>query len=109
MKKISSNFNAEEHLERRRFGGKWLKSLRVSANLTQQQAANFMKVSHTFISAIEIGGPSLPKDRWSEYAVILKVDINLFTKNMVMFYEPEIFNSLIGPPSKRDLINGFSI
>lgn len=75
--------------------------------LSQREVSNRLGIdSHTFISAIESGGPSLPEDRWEEYAQILGIDWPEFCKNMIMYFKPDIYRGLFGEPSKTETQQG---
>ena len=91
----------------RQLGGAWLRKQREQRKLSQRDISEQLGIdSHTFISAIESGGPSLPEDRWEEYAKILGIDWSNFCKSMMMYFKPDIYKALFGAPSKKDLNSG---
>ena len=91
----------------RQQGSAWLRKQREKRGLSQREVAERLGIdSHTFISAIEAGGPALPEDRWEEYANILDIDWPLFCKNMTMYFKPDIYKALFGSPSKKELNHG---
>ena len=97
----------DKHVTRRQSGAVWLRKKREERKLTQRDIAAKLNIdSQTFISAIEAGGPVLPEDRWKDYAKILEIDWRVFCKNMVMYFKPEIFDALFGPPSNQQINHG---
>jgi transcriptional regulator with XRE-family HTH domain len=97
----------EHRMMLRQLGSTWLREQRVRVRLSQRAVSDKLGIdSHTFISAIESGGPSLPEDRWEEYAQILEIDWQEFCKTMLMYFMPEIYKALFGAPSKKELNRG---
>ena len=91
----------------RQLGSAWLRKQREQRGLSQREVSDRLGIdSHTFISAIESGGPALPENRWEEYAKILDIDWQEFCKNMMMYFKPDIYKALFGVPSKKDLNTG---
>ncbi|MGY8991675.1 MAG: helix-turn-helix domain-containing protein [Rhodospirillales bacterium] len=101
------------HVNFREMGGSWLRQKREQITkpngkqLTQHDIANIIGISSSgYISAIESGGPSVPEDRWDDYADALHIERELFRRNMVMFYLPKTYSAFAGEPTKEQLKNG---
>ena len=73
----------------RREGGRWLKTLRESAGLSQRQlAAKVDAEYYTFISQLETGRGRIPPDRYAEWAAALGVPIKEFVRGILRYYDP---------------------
>ncbi len=107
MARPKTDTSNAQRLSMRQLGSAWLREKREKCGLSQREVSNRLGIdSHTFISAIESGGPSLPEDRWEEYAQILGIDWPEFCKNMIMYFKPDIYRSLFGEPSKTETQQG---
>lgn len=107
MAKPKSQSSSASRQLLRQQGSAWLRKQREQCGLSQRELSNRLGIdSHTFISAIESGGPALPEDRWEEYANILGIDWQDFCKNMIMYFKPDIYRALFGEPSKKELSQG---
>ena len=85
----------DEALELRRRGGRWLRSLRESAGLSQRDLARLIDVEYyTFISQIEIGRGRIPTEKYAAWAKALSIDVNAFTVQVLQYYEPLIYKHL---------------
>ncbi|WP_207462431.1 helix-turn-helix transcriptional regulator [Azospirillum sp. SYSU D00513] len=89
-----------EHAKRlRKESGKWLKSLRERAELTQNDVANAVGYEYyTMISQIESGKGRVAPDKYLSYAQALKVNPQWFMRNLLKFYDPFCYELLFGPP-----------
>lgn len=76
-------------LRLRQEAGRWLKSLREEAGLSQRELARSVGVDYyTFISQIEAGRGRIPPDRYESFADALKIDSSLFVKRLLSYYDP---------------------
>ncbi|CAH1660759.1 Helix-turn-helix protein [Hyphomicrobiales bacterium] len=92
----------DEALELRRRGGRWLKSLRESAGLSQRDFARLIDIEYyTFISQIEIGRGRIPTEKYAVWAKALNVDVNEFIVQVLQFYEPLIHKHLFSGSTGR--------
>jgi transcriptional regulator with XRE-family HTH domain len=83
--------------ELRKAAGALLKSLREQQRLSQRQLAELVGVEYyTFISQLETGRGRIPPDRSEIWAEALGVDVRLFTKAMVFYYDPITYRHLFG-------------
>jgi len=74
-------------IERRKAAGKWLRSLRKRAGLTQKNVADQLGISYyTFIAQIENGHARLPERLYIPYAQVLNVDCDTFLATCLRFY-----------------------
>jgi transcriptional regulator with XRE-family HTH domain len=73
----------------RREGGRWLKTLREDAGLSQRQLASLVGADYyTFISQLETGRGRIPPDRYADWAEALKLDARTFVTNLLRYYDP---------------------
>ncbi|MBS7695652.1 transcriptional regulator [Chelatococcus sp. YT9] len=94
----------DEALELRRRGGRWLKSLRESAGLSQRDFARLIDIEYyTFISQIEIGRGRIPTEKYAVWAKALNVDVNEFIVQVLQYYEPLIYKHLFSGSASRTL------
>ncbi|CAH1667824.1 transcriptional regulator [Chelatococcus asaccharovorans] len=85
----------DEALELRRRGGRWLRSLRENAGLSQRDLARLIDVEYyTFISQIEIGRGRIPTEKYAAWAKALNIDVNAFIVHVLQYYEPLIHKHL---------------
>jgi transcriptional regulator with XRE-family HTH domain len=88
---------SEEVQELRREGGRYLKELREARGLSQRQLANLVGAEYyTFISQLETGRGRIPPDRYGAWAEALNVDVRLFVKALMRFYDPLTHEILFG-------------
>lgn len=85
----------------RRECGQWLKDKREAAGLSQREIAAKVGIEYyTFISQIEAGRGRVPPERYEAYALGLGVDPREFTKTMLRYNEPIVFELLFkGEPA----------
>tara|TARA_R110002073_G_scaffold290766_1_gene455730 strand:+ start:378 stop:698 length:321 start_codon:yes stop_codon:yes gene_type:complete len=73
----------------RQEAGRWLKSLRDKVGLSQRELAKAVGIDYyTFISQIEAGRGRIPPDRYEAFAIALEMDVTLFVKNLIQYYDP---------------------
>lgn len=88
---------SEEVQELRREGGRYLKELREARGLSQRQLANLVGAEYyTFISQLETGRGRIPPDRYGAWAEALNVDVRLFVRTLMRFYDPLTHEILFG-------------
>lgn len=86
----------------RKEAGVWLKERREAQGLSQRDLAARVGIEYyTFISQIEAGRGRVPAERFEAYANALKVDPREFTRKMLRYNEPVIFNLLFGEDSQE--------
>jgi len=94
--------STDQRAQLRQRGGAWLRQQRKQRGLSQREVSEHLGIdSHTFISAIESGGPALPEERWEEYAKILGTDWPAFCIKMMMYFKPNIYTACFGKHLKR--------
>jgi transcriptional regulator with XRE-family HTH domain len=92
----------EASVKLRKQGGKYLKKLRNSADLTQREVAKAAGFKYyTFISQIENGSGRIPPNLYADYAKSVGADLRVFVKDMLKFYDPHTYKCLFGPASKK--------
>ena len=73
----------------RRDGGRWLKSLREAAGLSQRQLAQSVGAEYyTFISQLETGRGRIPPDRYGDWADALGLPHKMFVQELMRYYDP---------------------
>lgn len=81
----------------RQEGGRWLKSLREAAGLSQRQLAQRVGVDYySFISQLETGRGRVPPERYAAWAKALNVDTVEFVKTLMSYYDPVTHRILFG-------------
>lgn len=81
----------------RKEAGKWLKDLRLKANLTQRDLAEKVGLDYyTFISQLEVGRGRIPPDRYEMWAQALGLNSADFVKQLMRYYDPETYRILFG-------------
>jgi len=79
----------------RKQAGAWLKELRAEAGLSQIQLADVLGFKYyTFISQVENGFGRVPVESMEAWAKALGADPSQFAKQLLSFYEPELFRLL---------------
>lgn len=90
--------------ELKKAGGQWLKELRERAGHTQRSFAIAVGVDYyTFISQIETGRGSVPKERYVAWAKELGVEPKLFLQQYMRFFDPVSHEILFGAASKTNV------
>lgn len=89
---------ASETKRLRQVAGRWLKSLRERAGLTQADLAARVGVRYyTFISQVESGLGRVPIETQGAWAVALGHDPAEFARTLLGYYEPELHRLLFSP------------
>jgi transcriptional regulator with XRE-family HTH domain len=79
----------------RKQAGAWLKELRRRAGLSQIQLADVLGFKYyTFISQVENGFGRVPVESMEAWAKALGVEPASFAKQLLSFYEPELYRLL---------------
>ena len=79
----------------RKQAGTWLKELRGRAGLSQIQLADVLGFKYyTFISQVENGFGRVPVESMEAWAKALGADPSHFAKQLLSFYEPELYRLL---------------
>jgi len=81
----------------RKQAGAWLKELRGRAGLSQVELAQALGLKYyTFISQVENGFGRVPTESLEGWARALGVDPSEFTRELLAYYEPELYRLLFG-------------
>lgn len=79
----------------RQQAGRWLKTARETAGLTQAELADQVGLRYyTFVSQVESGLGRLPIETQGVWAVALGLDPGEFAKTLLRYYEPELYRLL---------------
>jgi transcriptional regulator with XRE-family HTH domain len=90
-------FAQEDVLRLRQEAGKWLKSLREAAGLSQRDLAKAVGIDYyTFISQIESGRGRVPPAQMRVWAGALKVAPRDFAMNLMKYYDPLSYELIFG-------------
>lgn len=82
----------------RKLAGRWLKSLREEAGLTQAVLAERVGLRYyTFISQVESGLGRVPIEAQGAWAATLGLDPADFARTLLGYYEPELHRLLFSP------------
>lgn len=83
---------------RRREAGRWLKSLRERAGLTQADVATRLKLRYyTFVSQVEGGYGRVPPEQIASWAATLGVSPRSMARELMRHYDPETHRLLFDP------------
>lgn len=81
----------------RQQAGRWLKTARETAGLTQAELAEQVGLRYyTFVSQVESGLGRLPIETQGAWATALGLNPGEFARTLLRFYEPELFRLLFG-------------
>ena len=81
--------------ELRKQAGDWLKELRAKSGLSQIELANRLGFKYyTFVSQVENGFGRVPTASMEPWARALGVNPSHFAKELISFYEPELYRLL---------------
>lgn len=81
----------------RQQAGRWLKTARETAGMTQAELAEHVGLRYyTFVSQVESGLGRLPIETQASWATALGLDPSDFAKTLLRYYEPELFRLLFG-------------
>lgn len=79
----------------RQQAGRWLKTLREAAGLSQRDLAKTVGFEYyTFISQIESGRGRLPSAQYTAFARALGVPVRDFVKTLLRYYDPVTYFAL---------------
>jgi transcriptional regulator with XRE-family HTH domain len=86
----------------RRQAGRWLKTARETAGLTQAELAEQVGLRYyTFVSQVESGLGRLPIETQGAWATALGLNPGEFARTLLRFYEPELFRLLFGDDAAK--------
>ncbi len=86
----------------RREAGKWLKTAREAAGLTQAELAARVGLRYyTFVSQVESGLGRVPIETQGAWATAVGVDPGEFARTLLRYYEPELYRLLFDPNATR--------
>jgi transcriptional regulator with XRE-family HTH domain len=79
----------------RQEAGRWLRSLREAAGLSQRELAQAVGFEYyTFISQLEGGRGRLPQGQYVAFARALNLPLRDFVKNLTRYYDPITYFAL---------------
>jgi len=86
----------------RQQAGRWLKTARETAGLTQAELAEQVGLRYyTFVSQVESGLGRLPIETQGAWATALGLNPGEFARTLLRFYEPELFRLLFGDEAAK--------
>ena len=95
---------AEHTRALRREAGRWLKSAREAAGLTQAELAARVGLKYyTFVSQVESGVGRVPIDQQGAWAGVLGLDASEFARTLLQYYEPELHRLLFPEAGRRSV------
>jgi transcriptional regulator with XRE-family HTH domain len=81
----------------RKQAGSWLKGLRREAGLSQIDLAACLGLKYyTFISQVENGFGRVPTESMEAWAKAVGVDPPTFARELLTYYDPELYRLLFG-------------
>lgn len=81
----------------RQRAGRWLKTARETAGLTQAELAEQVGLRYyTFVSQVESGLGRLPIETQGAWATALGLNPGEFARTLLRYYEPELSRLLFG-------------
>ena len=94
---------AESETKRlRKQAGSWLKELRAQAGLSQIELARVLGFKYyTFISQVENGFGRVPTESLEAWARALNVDPSDFARELLSYYDPELYRLLFEVKGSR--------
>ena len=79
----------------RQEAGEWLRALRERRHLSQRELAGRVGVEYyTFISQLETGRGRIPPDRYKVWAEVLGIEVQVFVRELLRYYDPVTFDLL---------------
>src|SRR3954469_7679911 len=91
----------------RQQAGRWLKTAREAASLTQAELAEKVGLRYyTFVSQVESGLGRLPIETQGAWAEALGHRPGEFAKTLLRYYEPELFRLLFGDETAAESPQG---
>lgn len=91
----------EDILKLRQSAGRWLRSLREAAGLSQRELAKLVGIEYyTFISQIEAGRGRVPPAQTRSWAEAFGVPVREFAISLLRHYDPLSYDNIFGdmPP-----------
>lgn len=86
---------AAENKSLRREAGRWLKSVREAAGLTQAELAHRVGLRYyTFVSQVESGVGRVPIELQGAWARTVGLEPSEFARTLLHYYEPELYRLL---------------
>jgi transcriptional regulator with XRE-family HTH domain len=97
--KRKSPEDAEEIREYMKLAGEWMRAVRVSVGLSQNQLlSHFTKRSAVFLSDMEAGKTRLTPQFYEPWARAVGLDVRQVAQVMIGFYTPFLYEPLFGEP-----------
>lgn len=91
----------------RQQAGRWLKTSREQAGLTQAELAERVGLRYyTFVSQVESGLGRLPIETQGAWGEALGLEPGEFAKTLLRYYEPELYRLLFGAESASQARKG---
>ena len=82
----------------RQQAGRWLKTVREAAGLTQAELAGRVGLRYyTFVSQMEGGLGRVPIESQGAWARAVGLDAEVFARTLLRYYEPELHRLLFDP------------
>jgi transcriptional regulator with XRE-family HTH domain len=90
---------SEETRKNRKLAGQYVRKMRNQSGLSQLELSKKLGLSYyTFISSVENGISAIPSDRLRDWAKALDVPLDDFTRSLLRYYDPHLFDALFGAP-----------
>ena len=87
----------------RKQGGSWLRKSRQKAGLSQRDLAARLDLKYyTFVSQVETGRASVPPELYEPWAEALGIDVKLFVKTVLKFWDPVTYSALFDSPGEDE-------
>ena len=87
--------------DNRHDAGVWLKGLRESQGMSQRNLADKLDLDYyTFISQLENGRGRIPASRYRSWADALEIDVQVFVKELLFYYDPITYDILFKDQDK---------
>lgn len=87
--------------DNRHDAGLWLKGLRESQGMSQRNLADKLDLDYyTFISQLENGRGKIPASRYRSWADALGIDVQVFVKELLFYYDPITYEILFKDQDK---------
>ena len=81
----------------KRAEGEWLRELREERGMTQKEVAARLGTSPANLSRMENGADHIPRERVAQFAEIFGIDVDTFSRTVLLFKDPWMFEGLFGP------------
>lgn len=97
MNSISDHDGSRARKRLRQEAGFYVRALRERLGLSQIDLSVRLGLSfNSFVSQVETGRSRIPTASMSEWATALEIDQKEFTKNMLRYYEPSLYEVIYG-------------